>query len=60
MADPPLLKGVAAKTVDTPRLRTRLLSGGTEGGEPVFLVHGNASSSRFFEETLAALPGEAG
>ncbi|HEV8045626.1 MAG TPA: alpha/beta hydrolase [Rubrobacter sp.] len=58
--DPTLLEGVAAKTVDTPRLKTRLLFGGAEGGTPVFFVHGNASSSRFFEETLAALPGEAG
>ena len=60
MADPTLLQGVAAKTVATPRLRTHLLTGGIEGGEPVFFVHGNVSSSRFFEETLAALPVEAG
>ncbi|MBA3790706.1 MAG: alpha/beta hydrolase [Rubrobacter sp.] len=60
MADSSLLEGVAANIVDTPRLRTRLLSGGAEGGAPVFFVHGNVSSSRFFEETLAALPGEAG
>jgi pimeloyl-ACP methyl ester carboxylesterase len=60
VADPALLQGVAAKTVDTPRLRTHLLTGGTEGREPVFFVHGNVSSSRFFEETLAALPNEAG
>ena len=59
MSDPTLLEGVAARTVDTLRLRTCLLSGGAEGGAPVFFVHGNASSSRFFEETLAALPGEA-
>ncbi|MDQ3773021.1 MAG: alpha/beta hydrolase [Pseudomonadota bacterium] len=58
MADLDLLKGVAAKTVDTPRLRTYLLTGGAEGGAPIFFVHGNASSSRFFEETLAALPKE--
>jgi pimeloyl-ACP methyl ester carboxylesterase len=60
VADPALLEGVATKSVDTPRLRTRLLSGGAEGGTPVFFVHGNVSSSRFFEETLAALPSEAG
>jgi pimeloyl-ACP methyl ester carboxylesterase len=60
VADPALLQGVAAKTVDTSRLRTHLLTGGTEGREPVFFVHGNVSSSRFFEETLAALPNEAG
>lgn len=60
MDDPALLGGVAAQTIDTPRLRTRLLTGGSEGGEPVFFIHGNASSSYFFEETLAALSGEAG
>ena len=60
MADPALLEGVATRTVDTSRLRTHLLTGGSEGGEPVFFVHGNASSARFFEETLAALRSEAG
>ena len=49
MADPALLEGVATRTVNTPRLRTRLLSGGAVGGAPVFFVHGNVSSSRFFE-----------
>jgi len=58
VTDPDLLDGVAAKTVDTPQLRTHLLTGGAEGGAPIFFVHGNASSSRFFEETLAALPKE--
>ena len=60
MADPTLLEGVTARTVNTSRLRTRLLSGGAIGGAPVFFVHGNVSSSRFFEETLAALPNETG
>jgi pimeloyl-ACP methyl ester carboxylesterase len=60
VADPALLEGVAAETVNTPRLKMQLLSGGAEGGAPVFFVHGNVSSSRFFEETLAALPSEAG
>ncbi len=60
MADPALLEGVTAEIVNTPRLGTHLLAGGTEGGAPVFFVHGNTSSSRFFEETLAALSPEAG
>jgi pimeloyl-ACP methyl ester carboxylesterase len=60
VSDTNLLQGVAAETVQTPRLRTHLLTGGAEGGEPVFFIHGNVSSSRFFEETLAALPGESG
>ena len=59
MADSALLEGVTAESVNTPRLRTRLLAGGAEGGTPVFFVHGNTSSSRFFEETLATLPPEA-
>jgi pimeloyl-ACP methyl ester carboxylesterase len=60
VADPALLEGVVAEIVTTPRLRTQLLSGGAKGGTPVFFVHGNVSSSRFFEETLAALPSETG
>ena len=60
MADPALLEGVTAEIMNTPRLGTHLLAGGAEGGSPVFFVHGNTSSSRFFEETLAALPPEAG
>lgn len=60
MADLTLLEGVTAQSVGTSRLRTHLLTGGDEGGAPVLFVHGNASSSRFFEETLVALSGEAG
>jgi pimeloyl-ACP methyl ester carboxylesterase len=48
--------GVTARTVETPRLATHLLESGPESGVPVLLVHGNVSSSRFFDETLAALP----
>ena len=33
-----------------------LLQSGAEGTPPVLMVHGNVSSSRFFEEALAALP----
>ena len=51
-----LLGSVASETVETPRLRIHLLSAGPVDGEPVFFLHGNASSSRFFEETLATLP----
>jgi pimeloyl-ACP methyl ester carboxylesterase len=60
VADPTLLEGVTAEIVDTARLRTHLLAGGPAGGEPVFFVHGNTSSSRFFEETLSALLPEVG
>jgi pimeloyl-ACP methyl ester carboxylesterase len=46
--------------VDTDRLETHYLEpGGSEhdAGETVHVLHGNVSSSRFFEDVLAALPG---
>jgi pimeloyl-ACP methyl ester carboxylesterase len=52
----PPLEGVTARDLRTPRLATHLLQSGPEDGVPVILVHGNVSSSTFFEETLAALP----
>ncbi len=55
-----LLRGVSSMTAETPRLKTHLLHAGPEDGVPVLFVHGNASSARFFEETLAALPGHRG
>jgi pimeloyl-ACP methyl ester carboxylesterase len=51
-----LPEGVTARTVETQRLRTHVLESGPEDGVPVLFVHGNVSSSRFFDETLAALP----
>jgi pimeloyl-ACP methyl ester carboxylesterase len=51
-----LLGGVASRTVETDRLATYLLERGPQDGIPVLFVHGNVSSSLFFEETLAALP----
>ena len=52
----PLLEGVTARDVETSRLATHLLQSGSEDGVPVIFVHGNVSSSTFFEDTLAALP----
>ncbi len=49
------LPGITARTVQTSRLRTALLAGGPKAGAPVFFLHGNVSSARFWEETLAAL-----
>jgi pimeloyl-ACP methyl ester carboxylesterase len=51
-----LLPGITARTVETPRLRTFALMAGEERGTPVVFVHGNVSSSRFFEETMLAMP----
>ena len=52
---PDLLPGVSARTIDTPRLSTYVLESGSSTGVPVVFIHGNVSSSRFFEETLAVL-----
>lgn len=52
----PLLDGVQARMVETPRLRMNVLTAGDEQGKPVVLIHGNVSSARFFEETMLALP----
>lgn len=52
----PLLSGIQSRIVETPRLKTNILTAGDESGQPVILVHGNVSSARFYEETLLALP----
>ena len=50
------MDGLVSRAVSTPRLATHLLESGPEQGVPILFVHGNVASSRFFEETLAALP----
>lgn len=52
----PLLPGITSTLFDTERLRTHALTSGDPAGAPVVFVHGNASASRFWEETLIALP----
>ncbi|MGO8950426.1 MAG: alpha/beta hydrolase [Ktedonobacterales bacterium] len=54
-SSPDLLPGVSARSVETPRLQTYVLESGSATGIPVVFVHGNVSSSRFFESTLAVL-----
>lgn len=51
-----LLPGLAARRVDTARLRQHVVHDGRADGEPVLFVHGNVSSSAFFQTTLLALP----
>ncbi|MFN8168701.1 MAG: alpha/beta hydrolase [Candidatus Nanopelagicales bacterium] len=51
-----LLPGISVQHVETPRLRTALLTDGRSDGELVVLVHGNVSSSLFWQETLLSLP----
>ena len=43
------------QTIDTPRLRTFVRSAGPDGAPVVVLIHGNVSSSAFFDELILAL-----
>lgn len=57
MTTPNLLPRSASLKVRTSRLREQhLLASGAVDGVPVVFVHGNVSSCRFYEETLAAMP----
>lgn len=52
----PMLAGVAARTVPTDRLTVHLLEVPGQTGAPVIFVHGNVSSSVFWQQTMLALP----
>ncbi len=51
-----IMKGITAKTIESDRIRTRVLFSGPEDGVPVLFLHGNVSSATWWEETLLALP----
>lgn len=54
-----VLDGITASDVATPRLRARVLERPGEGDGPTLvLVHGNVSSSLFFQPLMLALPRE--
>lgn len=52
----PLLTGITSRTVATGRLAVHLLEVPGQTGAPVIFVHGNVSSSLFWQETMLALP----
>ena len=56
MSTVPTLPGITSKMVDTPRLKTHVLFSGHENGTPVLFIHGNASSSTYWEEMMLKLP----
>jgi pimeloyl-ACP methyl ester carboxylesterase len=43
--------------IDTPRLQMHVLFSGADSGVPVLFIHGNASSSTYWEEIMLKLPG---
>lgn len=58
VAAPHLLPGIQAADVATDRLRMRVLTraDAEDVGRPLILVHGNASSSLFWQRLMLALP----
>lgn len=56
MSSIPTLPGIQSSMVQTPRINLHILSSGDSSGTPVLMIHGNASSATFWEETMLALP----
>lgn len=56
MLNPPLVAGLESAVVETSRLRTHVITGGSAEGTPVVFVHGNCSAARFWEETMVVMP----
>lgn len=56
MSSIPTLEGIESDIVQTERLKMHVLMSGPEDGIPVVFVHGNGSTSIFWEETMLALP----
>lgn len=52
------MPGIRAETVETDRIKTRVLFSGPETGTPVLFLHGNISTATWWEETMIALPEE--
>lgn len=53
-----LLPGVSGRTAPTARLGVHVLTTNAHDGLPVLFVHGNVSSSLFWQPTMLALPAE--
>ena len=56
----PLFPGIEARTVATPRLSTNVLtrSGQDDSAPAIVFVHGNVSSSLFWQEIMLSVPAE--
>lgn len=52
----PTLPGITSQYIPTSRINTHVLFSGREDGIPVVFVHGNFSSSTYWEEMMLALP----
>ncbi len=50
------LPGIRARMINTPRLKTAVLSCGDEKGQAILFIHGNFSAASYFEELMLAAP----
>ena len=53
----PILPGVRSRIIETPRLRTHCYESGNPQDPCLVVIHGNASSARFYEEFMARMTG---
>jgi len=56
MSTTPTLPGIKSQLIATSRLQQHVLLSGSADAIPVLFIHGNASSSTFWDETMLALP----
>lgn len=56
MSSIPTLPGIETITIATPRIRFRALASGPEDGIYIFFIHGNFSSSTYWEEFMLKIP----
>jgi len=56
MSTVPTLPIITSKMIQTKRINLHVLFSGPVGGTPVVFVHGNFSSSTYWEETMLAMP----
>lgn len=52
------MKVLTERYINTPRLKTFILSGGSETGIPLLLLHGNTASSYYFHKFISSLPND--
>jgi pimeloyl-ACP methyl ester carboxylesterase len=58
MSSIPTLPGITSQMIQTPRLDMHVLTSGEANATPVLFIHGNASSSTYWEEIMLKLPSE--
>ena len=58
MSTVPTLPGITSKMIQTKRIKAHVLFSGPDDGLPVVFIHGNFSSSTYWEEIMLKMPGK--